>query len=684
MLCMICLTSCSAISKLFGGGKDTDDGTNDTDGENDPSYDKDDEEEEKNPPIPEGEELNITESAFKFFCTSKDELVLESFANLLYRVAKATGKQPEVALTEADADVLFGVADYTSLGARSVIGMYEIKMSDGKLYITADRPESLNLAKDRLLSYSTDKGIVISRKMNESALFNIMDYRTGKKTVYTTTDIANLTLLSEIKIDGADLLGFNPMKSSYSLEFKGEYPTVTASAINTSAKVDIDQASAENSGSAKITVSVGGFKRNYTVNFYEEGLSSVAAEIVVKGGAKGTICFVIDDGTESTAIFMRDQIFGKEGYENIEASFALITKKVADIHTATDEDGEPIYVIDENGKYEYTPKAGKFEFWQTVLDTGKAHLLSHTHTHTYEGDNDSGGVFVYKKNDGTYAETAYLPKGNVTMELVAANQIVMDIEGTDDSIALILPGVGAPHSGYFNSYYLDCGEYLIARGTAGSTSVIKDYNTIVYTPDELTDSTLRSVKSYMIEHFLSDPTGSTTSSSTNEECLAVGIQNWTDFMDTAIETGGWASFCIHEIRPDTYKGSDHHIYESQAKALFSYANSYGSDAWITSYNDAAKYYMEWGKTTVSSTLYDNKVIAVELETDITDARLDMELTVKIDIPESWAGATLGGEKLHILSDENGSYVLVDILPGSSVQITADGYDVKPDDGVALG
>ena len=65
---MICLTSCSAISKLFGGGKDTDDGTNDTDGENDPSDDKDDEEEDKNPPIPEGEELNITESAFKFFC----------------------------------------------------------------------------------------------------------------------------------------------------------------------------------------------------------------------------------------------------------------------------------------------------------------------------------------------------------------------------------------------------------------------------------------------------------------------------------------------------------------------------------------------------------------------------------------------------------------------------------------
>ena len=192
ILCTTCLTSCSVINKLFGGkdtNEDTNEDSNDTDGENDPSDDKDDEEEDKNPPIPEGEELNITESAFKFFCTSKDELVLESFANLLYRVAKATGKQPEVALTEADADILFGVADYTSLGARSVIGMYEIKMSDGKLYITADRPESLNLAKDRLLSYSTDKGIVISRKMNESALFNIMDYRTGKKTVYTTTDI---------------------------------------------------------------------------------------------------------------------------------------------------------------------------------------------------------------------------------------------------------------------------------------------------------------------------------------------------------------------------------------------------------------------------------------------------------------------------------------------------------------
>ena len=155
-------------------------------------------------------------------------------------------------------------------------------------------------------------------------------------------------------------------------------------------------------------------------------------------------------------------------------------------------------------------------------------------------------------------------------------------------------------------------------------------------------------------------------------------------MDTAISTGGWASFCIHEIRPDNYTGRDHHIYESQAKQLFAYANAYGDDAWIASYNDAAKYYVEWSKSTVSSKIYDNSTIAVALETDLTDARYDMALTVRVEIPESWAGAKLDGASLEMLSDEQGRYVYVDLLPGESINITVDGYTSVLDSGVALG
>lgn len=685
------MTSCSFINKMIG--KDTppdstDEGDDKNDENTDGSEDEEDENEEDkedvipNPPIPESDQLNITESGYTFFCVSADAAVRESFANLIYRIAKATGKQPIVAASVAEANVVFGVEDYTALGAGSVIGRYEIAIKDGKLFVTAGNVESLNIAKDRLLSYNTDSGIVISKTMNESYFFNIYDYRVGKTNVYTPTDLANLTLLSEVKIGDTVISGFNPTKNTYSVKTNGTYPTISATAVNSAATVSVVQATADNEV-AKITVSVNGLKRVYSFDFYSDTVSAVGASIVHKNGAKGTICFVIDDGTESTASFMYNNILGKEGYENVTATFALITKKLATMNTTTDENGNSIYVIDENGKYAYTEINGKFDFWRNILATGKADLASHTQTHTYEGDNDTGGTFVYKKNDGTYAQMT-VPAGNVTMELVASNQIIKDLTGKDDSIAFIIPGVGASHSGYFNNLYLECGEYLVSRGTFGAGAVVTDYNSKIYLPEELTNSNLKSLAAYMIEHYTTDPTGSTTSTSSNEECLAAGIQNWTDFMDTAIKTGGWASFCIHEIRPDNYTGNDHHIYESQAKQLFAYANAYGDDAWIASYNDAAKYYVEWSKSTVSSKIHDNSVITVALETDLTDARYDMALTVRVEIPESWASAKLGDVSLEIIEDESGRYAYVDLLPGESLRIVADGYTSVPDGGVALG
>ena len=40
--------------------------------------------------------------------------------------------------------------------------------------------------------------------------------------------------------------------------------------------------------------------------------------------------------------------------------------------------------------------------------------------------------------------------------------------------------------------------------------------------------------------------------------------------------------------------------------------------------------------------------------------------------------------LEILSDEQGRYVYVDLLPGESINITVDGYTSVLDSGVALG
>lgn len=686
LLCSLMLTSCGLVDTVkgwFGNGNGNEGGENeggDNGGEN-----PDDEGSGTLPDYSDKEEwIDIIEDEYAFALVGDDDVLCDSFNNLLYRIELLTGKAPEVK-SESEANVIVKLCDYTEFGASYVVGRCTIGFEDGKLYITAGDVESLNFAKDRLLSFAKDGGIVIPADMNESFMFNILNYRIGKTTVYTESDLKNMTLLYGIDLGSEALYGFSPIITSYSVKIEDgeDYPLISATPVNPDATVDIEQAGDENMGIAKINVRAGSSERIYRVSFFSER-ASVMANIVNKNGAKGTICFVIDDGTESTATFMLNNILGKEGYENITASFAIITKKIANIETETNEEGKLTYKIDDNGKYAYTEIDGKFDFWREILATDKAYVLSHTHTHTYEGDNDNGGVFRYKKNDGTYVNTPYFPIGNVTMELVASNQIIKDLSGEDDSVGFIIPGVGAAHSGYFNNLFLNCGEYVIARGTAGSTSVIKDYETIIYHPEELTDGTLKSVKSYMIEHFLSSPDGSTNSESTNEECLAAGIQNWKDFMDAALAGGGWASFCIHEIRPDNYKGNDHHIYESQAKELFAYANAYGSDAWIASYNDAAKYFMEWSKSTVKTELYDNRVIAATLECDIDDERFDEALTVKIEIPDSWQSASLAGNSLEIKVDDSGvRYVLVDFLPGESLEIVATGYNAEEDNTGAM-
>ncbi len=629
---------------------------------------------------PPADAIDLGSDGFTFFCKGTDADVALSFENLTYRIKEALGTSPAIAASEAEASLIFGL-DGDPLGSEAdVVGRYSIYAEGGKIYVTASDAEALDAAKDALFAYGTTGGIYLPRDLNETALFNKLDYRLGKLTLYTLTEATHLPLLSGIAVDGLDIPAFNPNVGTYAIKLRGsEYPTVSASALSADAEVSIVQASEQTLGIATVTVECNGIGTNYTVAFYNE-ISTTATEIVNKNGAEGTICFVIDDGTESTAKFMLDNILGKAGYENIVATFALITRKVANLETDYDSEGNLVWKTDENGNYVYTEIGNNFDIWEQIVATGKGFLISHTHTHTYPGDNDSGGTFRYKKNDGTYANTSVLPINNIVMEHRAAKQIVETI-GDSETYCLVTPGVGAPTPTYVSRSILRNG-YLLARGTFGATDSSvnsKLANYIFHADDLLTESRLRSVPAFMIEHFNSSPDVITTSSSTNEECLAAGIKNWTDFMDLALANGGWASFCLHEIRPDTYTGGDHHIYESQAKELFAYANAYGERAWIARYDDAARYFLAWAYATPNATVIDDKLIVLSLDTTTGDERLAVPLTVKVKLQNSWLGVTLDGEELEIREEENGTrYVLVDLVPGNSVTLEITGYTAEDD------
>ena len=227
---------------------------------------------------------------------------------------------------------------------------------------------------------------------------------------------------------------------------------------------------------------------------------------------------------------------------------------------------------------------------------------------------------------------------------------------------MIRAGVGASVSKYFYNRMLDSGEYFAARSNSGD--VIANPNQYVYYPNTITNRA--GITSYMIEYYASSYGTSTVKGDANDKCLSAGIDKWTGFIDHAVETGGWASFCIHEIKADNYVGTGHYIYESQAKALFGHANSYGDDLWVASYDEAAKYFLEWSTATVRAEVKAGNKIAVSLVTEETDERMNMPLTVKVSVPDSYVSVTADGEVLSVMSDEGGSYVLVDVKPGETV------------------
>lgn len=609
--------------------------------------------------------INLTAKGLSFYTDGKSDVKL-SLDNLRLSIGDITGNTPIVTENKNDATAIFGVRDFSSLGTNSYIGYVSVSYDNGVLSVLASDTESLNLAKDAVISFATEEGLIIPEALSEKALFNKADYRQGRLTLYTEEDAKTLPLATGILVNGEALGGFLSSKLSYQVWIKGnKYPTVSASALHDGAIVEIEQASDDNFGVATITVRNGNKERDYSVSFVNEE-ATVSAVIVQKGGAKGTVCFVIDDGTHSTAEFVRDNVLGKAGYENVNLNFALITRKLATLKTTENENGELVYDIDENGKYQYEEIAGEFDFWRGVLDTGNSYIVSHTHTHNPPGENDEGGIFGYKKNDGTWTSTSYLPLGHMLAEITASNQIIEDISGYGSG-TMVRAGVGASVSKYFYNIMLDSGVYFAAR--ANSSDVVANPNQYVYYSDTITNRA--SITSYMIEHYASSYVNETVKGDDNDLCLAAGIDKWTGYIDYAIETGGWATFCLHEIMPDDYqKGkskSGHYIYQSQALALFKHANDYGGDIWIASYDEAARYFLEWSTASVVAEVKEGNVIAVTLVTEETDERLNLALTVKVEVPDSFDNVTVNGEALEIKTDTDGTrYVLVDVVPGETV------------------
>ena len=180
-----------------------------------------------------------------------------------------------------------------------------------------------------------------------------------------------------------------------------------------------------------------------------------------------------------------------------------------------------------------------------------------------------------------------------------------------------------------------------------------------------------SVKAYMVEHYNTD--GTTTNTSSTAQCHNASIIYWTNYIDAAVENNGWACFCIHNIVDDTYDAtrSGHFIYKSQADELFAYAERLGDKIWCATFSDAMIYHNEWSSATVNAIAYKNEYIDLTFTHEEIGDCYDMELTIRVNVLDSWDSAEVDGVtyEINIDKDTGERFILVDVAPGETVRIT---------------
>ena len=166
----------------------------------------------------------------------------------------------------------------------------------------------------------------------------------------------------------------------------------------------------------------------------------------------------------------------------------------------------------------------------------------------------------------------------------------------------------------------------------------------------------------------------TDADSSKEEVLAAGVSAWEQYVNYAMQYGSWASIGFHSIVSDDVTATGYNVYDSQVLALMEYVEPFveSGDLWLASFQEAAKYYFEWSSAKLTATQYGDSRIDVTLESGETDERYDEALTVKVTVPAAWssvrAESASGFADLTVHTEDEGSFVYVNIVPGSGTVI----------------
>ena len=490
----------------------------------------------------------------------------------------------------------------------------------------------------------SEKALTVYFKSYEDYLMNKDSYRDFD------TSCADLSFIA---INGVPLSNFDSGTLSYSVscDINKGYPKITAVGLSPVSHIVISVPTAANNGVATITVTSadGTAVKTYTVFVELTGtFTDLSAEVVGKDGTTGAVTFVVDDGDHATAEFTTEMM---DKYSSLKFTYAILTNRLATLTTSYDSStGKYSYVM-SNGKYTYTVNNSEVNFWKNILSKYDTEVISHSHSHAFWGIDDRGGVQSYVDSSGNVKVSANLPYGSSTAEIYASKQLIEELLGIR-AITHTIPGIGVKtvnttvsgttYPTYY-TYYKSLLDAAIGNGT------------LVNLIGNVMGVSQSALNNYVTTSNVKSPNGVARLmvSATDDKTM------WTKFIDSAAENNGWATFCIHKIAPTATSG--HYILESDAEVLFKHAAE--KNVWVANYTEAALYYAEWASADVDVEYTDGK-ITVTL-TDANDNSVyDEALTVKVTVPPSWSVVNVNGETVEVLSDEDGSFVYLNIVPDS--------------------
>ncbi len=477
--------------------------------------------------------------------------------------------------------------------------------------------------------------------------------------------------LTALYVDSYRVSGFKSDVFEYEVSYDVAYGqgNVTYRAASSAAKVEstVDIGRVE----IKVTSGDGMTTNTYKIKFVPGELDTSKNEIVNKDGVDAVVSYVIDDGIESTADYAKEFM---EKYDYLNLSFAIQGDKFATLYTVPANDGKTYYEINNKGQYSFYQTEAQetyTEYWKNLIETAlangnKVEILGHSYSHAAWGNNDDGGTQTVLKGDKT-PYTADFPVGSSSAQIYGTQQILSKYFGEYFNSQTTLPYIIAGTGMYSNTkdpesymYYLY--NNIMKPGVENDT-VISARNCFV-----VTDSSRNQLPRYVITaekykdlaYRINTPGYMINRS--NGGANASDTYLWTDYIDEAINNGGWASFCIHYIVPDGSNYTKHDISASQADALFGYTAD--KNVWVATYTEAALYYAEWSTSTLNTEYdADNNEITVSITDEENDEVFNMALTAKITIPKTWESAFAGAEELEIHENEDGSkFVYVNVVP----------------------